>query len=196
MDFFRKFFSEVEQVERLKPISRPVDDSISDVDAHYDRVPQDASQNEVSLELPAGNALDFNAASRYELSYACLVIPRFKSHYLIGDVVNNLDNWVREICISYNWRLEFLIIKPGHMELGISVSPAISPAHFVNLLCVHTSNLIFKEYPRYRKQNTSREFWAAGFFAAPGLNSLSENLIEEFIRSTRSSQGFQPDLER
>lgn len=184
MDFFRKFFSEVEVVERLKLISRPVDDSNSDVET------QDASHSEVSLELPAGNVLDFNAASTYELSYACLVIPRFKSHYLTGDIVKNLDNWMREICISYNWRLEFLIIKPGYMELGISVSPVISPAHFVNLLCVHTSKLIFEEYPRYRKQNMSGDFWAAGFFAAPGLNFLSENLIEEFIRSTRSSQGF------
>jgi len=80
--------------------------------------------------------------------------------------------------------------------LGMSVSPVISPAHFINLMCAHTSKFIFEEYPRYRKQNASQKFWAAGFFAVPGLNFLSENMIEEFIQSTRINQGFQPDQER
>src|SRR5512141_278834 len=39
----------------------------------------------------------------YDLSYACLLIPRFSSHFLIGDIAESLRGWMRTICLSFAW---------------------------------------------------------------------------------------------
>ena len=48
-----------------------------------------------------------------ELSYVCLLIPRFSDHYLIGDITEDLVEWMKQVCISYGWRLDAISARPG-----------------------------------------------------------------------------------
>src|SRR5512142_2835892 len=40
----------------------------------------------------------------YDISYACLLIPKFSAHYLIGDIAESLREWMQQICLSFEWR--------------------------------------------------------------------------------------------
>lgn len=126
----------------------------------------------------------------YHLSYACLLIPRFISHNLVGDVVEYLYEWMQQICISYDWQLEYVDVQPEHMQWIINVPAAISPAHFIRVTREHTSNKIFEEFPRFKKQNLGKDFWAPGYLVIVGKQPHAPEMIKEFIRLTRQQQGF------
>jgi CheY-like chemotaxis protein len=49
----------------------------------------------------------------YNLTYACLLVPRFSTHYLTGDMSDQLSEWLPQICIAFGWRLEYLAVRPA-----------------------------------------------------------------------------------
>jgi len=124
-----------------------------------------------------------------EIPYACLLIPRFSEHYLSGDITQNLPVWLREICISYGWRLESIVIRPGYMHWVVSVQPSTSPANMIRIIRHHSSRKILSEFPRYEKQNLAGDFWAPGFAVTAGCQFLPPEEISNFIKLTRQQQG-------
>lgn len=62
-----------------------------------------------------------------ELAYSCLMIPRFSDHYLTGDITRDLAAWVKEICISYGWRLDAITIRPGYLQWVMTVPITRNP---------------------------------------------------------------------
>ena len=132
----------------------------------------------------------------YELSYACLIIPRFSTHTLKGDLVPDLQRWMVQVCVSFNWRLDALEIQPEYMQWLLTVPAAIPPAHFMRLIRAHTSKGLLTEYPRFRRENVSTDFWAPGHLVIVGSRPHSQHMIGEFIRLTRQHQGIPLDPRR
>lgn len=125
----------------------------------------------------------------YELSYSCLLIPRFSDHYLAGDITEDLPRWMKEICISYGWRLTGIMIRPGYLQWVMSVPLTANPAQFMRITRQLTSQKILEDYPRYKRQNLSGDFWAPGFSVVPGAQFQSMESINNFILQTRRNQG-------
>jgi REP element-mobilizing transposase RayT len=125
----------------------------------------------------------------YELSYSCLLIPRFSDHYLSGDITEDLPRWIKEICISYGWRLGAIMIRPGYFQWIITVPLTASPAQFMRITRQQTSLKILEDYPRFKRQNLSGDFWAPGFSVAPGNQFQSMESVNSFILQTRRNQG-------
>lgn len=124
-----------------------------------------------------------------ELAYSCLLIPRFSDHYLTGDITRDLETWVREICISYGWRLDVVTIRPGYIQWGMTVPMTANPAQFMKILRMQTSQKIFEDYPRFSRKNLSHDFWAPGFSLAQGNSPQSAEDINNFILQIRRQQG-------
>jgi REP element-mobilizing transposase RayT len=128
----------------------------------------------------------------YIISYVCVMIPRFPSHVLAGDVVDRLFEWMEQIAISYSWKLEWLDIQNGHMQWLLSVPVAVPPGHFLRIIRHHTSARIFAEFPRYKKENLSNDFWAPGQMIMVGKRPHPQQKIDDFTRLTRLQQGITP----
>ena len=146
----------------------------------------------VASKAEAGSALDtgvFPQPFAGELSYCCLLIPRFHDHYLSGDITEYLVEWMREVCISYGWRLDAISVRPGYMQWIMSVPLNANPAHFIRVIRRHTSQKIFEDFPRYKQKNISGEFWAPGNFVVPGNQLQSPESVNNFILQTRRNQG-------
>jgi REP element-mobilizing transposase RayT len=124
-----------------------------------------------------------------ELSYTCLLIPRFSDHYLTGDITFSLPVWMKDICVSYGWRLESIVVRPGYLQWVISVPPEVYPAHIIRITRQHTSQKILSEFPRYKQQNLAGDFWAPGYSMISGKQLQSPELISNFIQITRKQQG-------
>lgn len=144
-----------------------------------------SSDEQVVLEPLDGNL--------YYLSYACLMIPRFHSHSLSGDIALLLPERLQHICIAFGWRLEFTSIKADHFQWILKVPPATSPAHFMKTIRQHTSDFIFHEFPRFKRENLSRDFWAPGYLIYLGTEPISMDIIHAFIQQTRRQQGNFPN---
>lgn len=128
-------------------------------------------------------------ASSSELSFACVLIPRFSDQYLVGDIVDSLTDWMKQVCISYGWRLTMLSIRPGYMQWVMSVPLNANPARFMQLIRRFLSGKIFDDFPRFAQKNVSGEFWAPGNFVAPGNQLQAPDQVNEWIMQTRRLQG-------
>jgi REP element-mobilizing transposase RayT/CheY-like chemotaxis protein len=155
-----------------------------------------AEQDELGEERP--NLLGKSArrivlepvsASVYNLDYACLLVPRFPHHHLIGDLSDRLADWLYETCIAFAWRLEFISVRPDYLLWIVNVPPPTSPAYLMRIKRQRTSEKIFDDFPRYKKENPSGDFWAPGYLIMGGSHPPPVQLIKEFIAQTRQRQG-------
>lgn len=144
----------------------------------------------------SGVVLEPISRQPYDLSYACLLIPRFGSHYLIGDIAEDLHEWMRQICISFDWRLDSILVRPEYMQWVLYVPAATPPSRCIRTVREQTSKLIFDDFPHIKRENISKDFWAPGYLVLMGPTPHPPEMINEFIRLTRQQQGIQPRFSR
>ena len=130
----------------------------------------------------------------YNLDYACLLVPRFPHHHMTGDLLDRLGEWVPHICIAFGLRLEYISVRPEYLQWIVNVPPATSPAYLMRILRQHTSENIFAEFPRFKKDNPSGDFWAPGYLIMGGSQPPPAQLIKDFITQTRQRQGFSQQI--
>src|SRR5512143_1217843 len=132
----------------------------------------------------------------YDLSYAFLLIPRFSAHYLIGDIAEDLHQWMRQLCISFDWRLDSILVRPEYMQWVVYVPANTPPSRCIRTIREQTSRLIFEDFPHIKRENLSMDFWATGYSVLLGPTPHPPEMINEYIRLTRQQQGIQPRLGR
>jgi len=125
----------------------------------------------------------------YDLSYTCLLIPRFPSHQLKGDLAEYTQQWLQQICISFGWRLEFITVLPDYFQWMLHVAPSIPPGHFMQVIRTETSKLILSNFGHIRQENPSNDFWAPGYLVVLGTRPHPSEMIKQYIRLTRRQQG-------
>jgi REP element-mobilizing transposase RayT len=126
----------------------------------------------------------------YNLTYACLLVPRFSSHYLTGDMADRLSEWLPQICIAFGWRLEYLAVRPEYVQWVLNVPPATSPGYLMRIIRQQTSEKIFTEFPKLKRENPSGDFWAPGYLIMGGTQPHPPQLVKDYIKQTRTRQGY------
>jgi len=129
------------------------------------------------------------SAGLYHLTYACLLIPRFSAHYITGDLAECLGEWLPNICIAFGWRLEYLAVRPEYLQWVANVQPNTSPGYLMRIMRQQTSEKIFSEIIRLKKENPSGDFWAPGYLIMGGTQPHPPQLVRDYIRQTRQRQG-------
>jgi REP element-mobilizing transposase RayT len=118
------------------------------------------------------------------------LVPRFSSHYLTGDLSDRLSEWVPQICIAFGWRLEYLAVRPEYVQWVLNVPPATSPGYLMRIVRQQTSEKIFAEFSRMKKENPSGDFWAPGYLIMGGSQPHPPQLVKDYIKQTRTRQGY------
>ncbi len=151
-------------------------------------------ETDVTRESPTTDAarklvVEPTTAGLYHLTYACLLVPRFSSHYITGDLADHLSKWLPNICIAFGWRLEFLAVRPEYLQWVANVQPNTSPGYLMRIMRQQTSEKIFGEFNRFKKENPSGDFWAPGYLIMGGTQPHPAQLVRDYIRQTRQRQG-------
>ncbi len=133
--------------------------------------------------------LEPTSSSMYDLTYACLLVPRFGSHHLTGDLSEQLSKWMPNICIAFGWRLEYLSVRPDYLQWVVNVPPTTSPGYLMRIMRKQTSEKIFRDFPRRKEENPSGDFWAPGYLIMGGSQPHPSKLVEDYIERTRKRQG-------
>jgi len=153
-------------------------------------------ETDVTRESPTTEAerklvVEPTTAGLYHLSYACLLVPRFSMHYITGDLAEQLGDWIPNICIAFGWRLEYISVRPEYLQWVVNVQPNTSPGYLMRIMRQQTSEKIFSEFPRMKKENPSGDFWAPGYLIMGGTQPHPQQLVRDYIRQTRQRQGQQ-----
>lgn len=144
-----------------------------------------------STELDPDITLEPLNQDAYDLSYTCLLIPRFPGHELKGDMKRYLPDWLQQICVSYGWRLEFESIQSDYMQWALRVPPSTPPGHIMQVFRQETSSFILSNFPRFKNDNLGGDFWAPGYLIITGVRPHPTDMIRQFINSTRRQQGLE-----
>lgn len=152
----------------------------------------DATRESPSTEAARKLVVEPVSAGLYHLTYACLLVPRFSSHYITGDLSDRLSEWLPNICIAFGWRLEFLAVRPEYLQWVVNVQPSTSPGYLMRIMRQQTSEKIFADFPRMKKENPSGDFWAPGYLIMGGSQPHPPQLVRDYIRQTRTRQGQEP----
>ncbi len=131
------------------------------------------------------------SAGVYNLTYACLLVPRFSSHYLTGDIADFLSEWLPNICVAFGWRLEYLAVRPEYLQWVVNVPPATSPGYLMRIMRQQTSEKVFGEFTRLKKENPSGDFWAPGYLIMGGTKPHPPQLVKDYIKQIRQRQGLE-----
>ena len=143
-----------------------------------------------SITEVAGRMIAESAsAGMAQLNFACLLVPRFASHYMTGDLADRLSEWIPDICIAFSWRLEYLAVRPDYLQWVVNVMPNTSPGYLMRIMRQQTSDRIFTEFPRLKRENPSGDFWAPGYLIMGGLQPHPQQLVKDYIKQTRQRQG-------
>ena len=143
-----------------------------------------------SITEVAGRMIAESAsAGMAQLNFACLFVPRFASHYMTGDLADRLSEWIPDICIAFSWRLEYLAVRPDYLQWVVNVMPNTSPGYLMRIMRQQTSDRIFTEFPRLKRENPSGDFWAPGYLIMGGLQPHPQQLVKDYIKQTRQRQG-------
>ena len=133
--------------------------------------------------------LESPSMTQVNLSYACVLIPRFEQHYLVGDVAARLNEWLPQLCVAFNWRLEYISVRPDYLQWIARVHLNTAAGYVIKIIRQHTSERMFAEFPRLKNENPSGEFWAHGFVVHGGSQPHPQQAIRNFIAQTRARQG-------
>lgn len=127
--------------------------------------------------------------SLVNLTYACLLLPRFDTHHLVGDFASRLNDWVPQTCIAFGWRLEHISVRPEYLQWVVRVPPSTAPGYIMRIIRQQTSDKIFSEFPRFTSDNPSGDFWAPGYLIMGSSQLHPQKLVRDFISQTRARQG-------
>ncbi len=150
----------------------------------------DATLPSPTTELARKIVLEPVSPSAYNLTYACLLVPRFAQHHLTGDLAERLSTWMPQLCISYGWRLEYLAVRPDYLQWIVNVPPPTPPSYVMRVVRQQTSARIFEDFPRLKKENPSGDFWAPGYLIMGGNQPHPAQLVKDYITQIRQRQGF------
>lgn len=129
----------------------------------------------------------------YDMSYACLLIPRSSDHLLTGKVTDFLDGTIKHICQFFGWRLDFVQITTEYMQWVVSAPAATPPSRCIHTIREQTSKGILDKFQQFRDKNAHQDFWAPGYLVLVGPAPHPPEVISEFIRLTRQQQGLPPN---
>jgi REP element-mobilizing transposase RayT len=149
----------------------------------------DVTRESATTEAARKLVVEPTSAGMYHLTYACLLIPRFSAHYITGDLADHLGEWLPNICIAFGWRLEYLAVRPEYLQWVVNVQPNTSPGYLMRIMRQQTSEKIFSEIIRLKKENPSGDFWAPGYLIMGGSQPHPPQLVRDYIHQTRQRQG-------
>jgi DNA-binding response OmpR family regulator/REP element-mobilizing transposase RayT len=140
-------------------------------------------------EIQVPEIVRISRTKMYNLSYACVLIPRLPKHTLTGDLGRRMAEWLQTIHLAFGWRLAHLAVRPSYLLWVSEVSPKTSAAGLIKTVRKQTSGWIFLEFPLMEKDNPSGEFWAPGYMAITTGQLPTADELQVYIQNTRSRQG-------
>ncbi len=127
-------------------------------------------------------------ATPSKIRYSFVLIPRLPKHKLTGDLAARLNEWLPELSLAYDWRLEHLELRPEFLGWSLIVSNAASPKFITATMSDQLSRRVFAEFVRLAQDNPSGQFWVPDALIVHGTIPSPAQILE-YIQLTRKRQG-------
>lgn len=125
----------------------------------------------------------------YDMSYACLLIPRNPEHELTGKVADFIEKAIADICKTFGWRVSVVQVRPAYFQWVLSATVSTAPTICIRTIRDQTSKGILAKFKQFRDKTPYQDFWAPGYMVLVSTETHPQSIIDEFITLTRQQQG-------
>jgi REP element-mobilizing transposase RayT len=138
----------------------------------------------------AGNGVHFEPFEQraYDMSYACLLIPRNPEHLLTGKISDFIHKIVRDTCDAFGWRLTLIQVRPQYIQWVVNATVGTPPSKCIHTIRDQTSKGILDKFKQFRDKVPYQDFWAPGYLVLVSKEAHPQSIIDEFINLTRQQQ--------
>jgi CheY-like chemotaxis protein len=154
--------------------------------SHLPFLEQEAPQPEKAIELEPINLVQ--QEPKYYLPFTAILLPRFPHHRLTGSLADQLENWLKDLCIAWGWRVDHIDLRSELLRFTISLSPDVAPAQAVQNLANNLSDKILNAFPNLKDDLPSGQFWTKSYLLTAG-SDVGKDRLSLFIETTRKEQG-------
>lgn len=115
-----------------------------------------------------------------EIQYACLLIPHLNSRKLTEDLAECLPNWMRKICETHEWQLDYIEAQENYLHWVIATKISTTPAQFMKIINAETSELIISNFGQIASEGVAEKFWAPGYLVLVGGQPIHIEVIKQY----------------
>ena len=107
---------------------------------------------------------------------------------LKGDLAKRLKTSFAEIAERYEFEIDTMEVNEDHVHLFLSAPPRYSPARVVQILKSVSARVVFKEFPKIKKELWGGELWNDGYFVRSVGDKVTSELIRRYIKYQQQQQ--------
>jgi putative transposase len=115
-------------------------------------------------------------------------VPKYRKMILKGELATRLKVAFREIAERYELEIDTMEVNEDHVHLFLSVPPRYSPAQVVQILKSISARMMFKEFPKIKKQLWGGELSNDGYFVRSVGDKVTSEIIRRYIKYQHQQQ--------
>lgn len=120
------------------------------------------------------------------LVYHFVLVPRFPAHRLVGPLAQPLVEWVREVCLAWDWGYEATEVDPKYLMVSISLPEDEAPAQAAGILREELSRRLLERFEPLRATLRAGHFWARRHLTASGGRPNTLQVQSFLLRARRT----------
>lgn len=118
----------------------------------------------------------------YNINYHIVFCPKRRKKVLIGDIVQDLEDKIKEICEQNEIILEKISVMPDHVHLFVSAKPSIPPHKIVKLIKGSSGRYLRDKYRNLKKLPC---MWSPAYYIGT-VGFVSESVVKQYIENQKS----------
>jgi len=132
-----------------------------------------------------GMAIQRSAHAVHELNYHFVWAVKYrKKVFNTTEIKTKVKEIFYEIASQYDLVIEEVNIQSDHVHILLIALPRMSPARIANILKSVSTRLIFKQYPKIKKQHFwGGELWVGGYFVRSAGPGITTQQIKHYIQN-------------
>jgi len=124
----------------------------------------------------------------YDLKYHMVWVPKYRKMILGGELAKRLKMSFEEISERYEFEIDTMEVKDDHVHLFLSAPPRYSPAEVVQIIKSISAKMVFKQFPKVKRELWGGEFWSDGYFVRSVGDKVTSDVIRRYIKYQQQEQ--------
>lgn len=117
----------------------------------------------------------------YSIAYHIVFCPKRRKAVLVGDIKNDLNLIIEEVCKEVKSEIITKEIMPEHVHLFVTMRPDISPHKFIKKIKGKSSRLLRAKFPQLLKLPA---LWSSSYYCG-SIGQTSDSTIKMYIENQK-----------
>lgn len=116
----------------------------------------------------------------YDIHVHLVFVTKYRRSVFTEEHLNRMGNIFRDVCASFDCRLEAFDGAADHVHLLVNIPPTVEVSHLVNSLKGVSSRYLRRDYPELTRHYwRNQRLWAGSYYA--GTNPDTPTTLNQYL---------------